>query len=161
MSPIPPPPAADIVQDADDEAMLSAMGFSSFVSGPNPSSASQPHAHATKKRKTGNPDTTTGAGSAGRGGKNPPVQLHGKERSAPVEKEDEEGVEGNGRTDAERQSATGIEKGGKGEGEGGGFEGYTWSQWKRGVRVENGDVAFYDESFVEDPWEGLRDRGGE
>ncbi|KAI4164535.1 MAG: hypothetical protein LQ342_001848 [Letrouitia transgressa] len=160
MSPTPPSPAADTAPDAegDDAAMLSAMGFSSFVSGPISTSASQPRPHANKKRKTGNPAASLGAGPAGRSGKNLPDRLHGEERHRVVEKE-EEGIEGDGRTHAERQSAIGMEKGGKGEGEGGGYGGYTWSQWRTGVRVENGDVAFYDESFVEDPWEGLRDRG--
>ncbi|CAO1600720.1 hypothetical protein XANCAGTX0491_004402 [Xanthoria calcicola] len=48
-----------------------------------------------------------------------------------------------------------------------GFEGYTWSEWRKGVRGERGDVAFYDASFVEDPWRGFNKtrrregRGGE
>ncbi|KAL8982582.1 MAG: hypothetical protein Q9205_002951 [Flavoplaca limonia] len=37
-----------------------------------------------------------------------------------------------------------------------GFEGHTWNEWRRGVRDEKGDMAFYDASFVEDPWRGLR-----
>ena len=37
-----------------------------------------------------------------------------------------------------------------------GFEGHTWNEWRRGVRNEKGDMAFYDASFVEDPWRGLR-----
>lgn len=41
-----------------------------------------------------------------------------------------------------------------------GFEGHTWNEWRKGVRDERGDMAFYDASFVEDPWRGLRTRGG-
>ncbi|KAL9040445.1 MAG: hypothetical protein Q9180_001904 [Flavoplaca navasiana] len=37
-----------------------------------------------------------------------------------------------------------------------GFEGHTWNEWRRGVRNGKGDMAFYDASFVEDPWRGLR-----
>lgn len=33
-----------------------------------------------------------------------------------------------------------------------GFEGYTWHEWRKGVRDSRGDMAFYDASFVEDPW---------
>ncbi|KAL9040169.1 MAG: hypothetical protein Q9214_004592, partial [Letrouitia sp. 1 TL-2023] len=166
MSPNPPSPAAETASDADDEAMLSAMGFSSFVSGPSSTSLSQSHPHANKKRKIVNLAASLGAGPTDRGdgggGKNLPDQLHGEEGHRAVEKvEEETKVEGGGisTTDTEQRSATGIEKEGEREGEGVGYGGYTWSQWKTGVRVENGDVAFYDESFVEDPWEGLRDRG--
>lgn len=46
-----------------------------------------------------------------------------------------------------------------------GFEGHTWNEWRRGVRNEKGDMAYYDASFVEDPWKGLRGKtsgnGGE
>lgn len=38
----------------------------------------------------------------------------------------------------------------------GAFDGYTWAQWKQGVRDKKGDMAFYDASFVEDPWVRLR-----
>ncbi|KAI4234826.1 MAG: hypothetical protein LQ349_003545 [Xanthoria aureola] len=43
-----------------------------------------------------------------------------------------------------------------------GFEGYTWHEWRKGVRGERGDMAFYDASFVEDPWRGFNKtrRGG-
>ncbi|KAI4264570.1 MAG: hypothetical protein L6R42_000328 [Xanthoria sp. 1 TBL-2021] len=41
-----------------------------------------------------------------------------------------------------------------------GFEGHTWNEWRKGVRDERGDMAFYDASFVEDPWRGLKTRGG-
>ncbi|KAL8914821.1 MAG: hypothetical protein Q9171_000657 [Xanthocarpia ochracea] len=41
-----------------------------------------------------------------------------------------------------------------------GFEGHTWSEWKRGIRNERGDMAFYDASFVEDPWRNLRAKTG-
>lgn len=34
------------------------------------------------------------------------------------------------------------------------------AQLRKGVRDENGDVAFYDGSFVEDPWRGLVGGGG-
>ncbi|KAL8741941.1 MAG: hypothetical protein Q9184_008325, partial [Pyrenodesmia sp. 2 TL-2023] len=40
-----------------------------------------------------------------------------------------------------------------------GFEGKSWREWKQGVRGEGGVVAFFDWSFVEDPWERLRERG--
>ncbi|KAL8924965.1 MAG: hypothetical protein Q9172_002447 [Xanthocarpia lactea] len=41
-----------------------------------------------------------------------------------------------------------------------GFEGHTWAEWKRGIRNERGDMAFYDASFVEDPWRNLRAKTG-
>lgn len=37
-----------------------------------------------------------------------------------------------------------------------GFAGHTWAEWRRGVRdPRTGDVAFFDWSFVEDPWVGV------
>ncbi len=33
---------------------------------------------------------------------------------------------------------------------------WDWGALRRGVRDERGDMAFYDASFVEDPWRGLR-----
>lgn len=36
-----------------------------------------------------------------------------------------------------------------------GKEAYDWRALRKGVRDENGDVAYYDGSFVEDPWRGL------
>ncbi|KAL8659404.1 MAG: hypothetical protein Q9226_000431 [Calogaya cf. arnoldii] len=41
-----------------------------------------------------------------------------------------------------------------------GFEGHTWNEWRKGVRDERGDTAFYDASFVEDPWRGLKAKAG-
>lgn len=39
---------------------------------------------------------------------------------------------------------------------------WDWNALRRGVRDERGDMAFYDASFVEDPWRGLLgDREGE
>ena len=32
---------------------------------------------------------------------------------------------------------------------------YDWAALRRGVRNQQGDIAYYDRSFVEDPWEGL------
>lgn len=32
---------------------------------------------------------------------------------------------------------------------------WDWNALRRGVRDEKGDMAFYDKSFVEDPWRGL------
>lgn len=32
---------------------------------------------------------------------------------------------------------------------------YDWYALRKGVRDQNGDVAYYDVSFVEDPWKGL------
>ena len=36
-----------------------------------------------------------------------------------------------------------------------GKEAHDWRALRKGVRDENGDVAYYDGSFVEDPWRGL------
>ncbi|KAL8783518.1 MAG: hypothetical protein Q9213_004564 [Squamulea squamosa] len=36
-----------------------------------------------------------------------------------------------------------------------GFGGHTWNEWRKGVRNERGDMAFYDASFVENPWMNL------
>ena len=33
---------------------------------------------------------------------------------------------------------------------------YDWHALRKGVRDERGDVAYYDTSFVEDPWKNLR-----
>lgn len=51
---------------------------------------------------------------------------------------------------------------GDGEWEGGGKRGdgeWDWRALRTGVRDQRGDVAFYDASFVEDPWRGLRGEG--
>ena len=32
---------------------------------------------------------------------------------------------------------------------------YDWKALRKGIRDEDGDVAFYDGSFIEDPWAGL------
>lgn len=37
-----------------------------------------------------------------------------------------------------------------------GSGGYTLAALRRGVLDQNGDMAYYDTSFVEDPWKGLR-----
>lgn len=34
--------------------------------------------------------------------------------------------------------------------------GWDWNALRRGIRDERGDMAFYDASFVEDPWRELR-----
>lgn len=36
---------------------------------------------------------------------------------------------------------------------------WDWQALRRGVRDERGDMAFYEASFVEDPWRGLRGDG--
>ncbi|KAL9634376.1 MAG: hypothetical protein Q9164_004127 [Protoblastenia rupestris] len=35
---------------------------------------------------------------------------------------------------------------------------WDWQALRRGVRDERGDTAFYDASFTEDPWAGLRQK---
>ena len=35
---------------------------------------------------------------------------------------------------------------------------YDWAALRRGVRDARGDVAYYDKSFIEDPWQELRSR---
>ncbi|KAI4173541.1 MAG: hypothetical protein LQ343_002879 [Gyalolechia ehrenbergii] len=42
---------------------------------------------------------------------------------------------------------------------GAGFQGHSWKEWREGVKDERGDVAFFDASFVEDPWRGLGSEG--
>ena len=37
-----------------------------------------------------------------------------------------------------------------------GYPRYDWHALRKGVRDERGDVAYYDASFVEDPWKNLR-----
>ena len=37
-----------------------------------------------------------------------------------------------------------------------GYSQYDWHALRKGVRDERGDVAYYDTSFVEDPWKNLR-----
>ena len=37
-----------------------------------------------------------------------------------------------------------------------GYSQYDWHALRKGVRDERGDVAYYDTSFVEDPWKKLR-----
>ncbi|KAI4185300.1 MAG: hypothetical protein L6R41_004214 [Letrouitia leprolyta] len=39
---------------------------------------------------------------------------------------------------------------------GGQFQGHSWKEWRQGVRDERGDMAYFDSSFVEDPWRRLR-----
>lgn len=41
------------------------------------------------------------------------------------------------------------------EGKGEGFEGYTWAEWRAGVRDQRGDLAVFDWSFLEDAWRGF------
>ncbi|KAM0797940.1 hypothetical protein BDR22DRAFT_914402 [Usnea florida] len=52
-----------------------------------------------------------------------------------------------------------FEQEGKGKGSGGGGRGedgeWDWQALRMGVRDQRGDVAFYDKSFVEDPWRGF------
>lgn len=57
----------------------------------------------------------------------------------------------------------GLEQMGRGGGEGRRADGeWDWGALRRGVRDERGDMAFYDASFVEDPWRDLLvGRGGE
>jgi hypothetical protein len=54
-----------------------------------------------------------------------------------------------GRWEGLQQAGTGIEPGKRADGE------WDWQALRRGVRDEKGDLAFYDASFVEDPWRGL------
>ncbi|KAL6715196.1 hypothetical protein ACLMJK_007460 [Lecanora helva] len=37
---------------------------------------------------------------------------------------------------------------------------WDWQALRKGIKDENGDVAFYDQSFVEDPWRELRREEG-
>ncbi|KAL8925518.1 MAG: hypothetical protein Q9208_003409 [Pyrenodesmia sp. 3 TL-2023] len=68
-----------------------------------------------------------------------------------------EGNAGERNVESEEEEKAGeVDKGEKGEG----FEGKSWREWKQGVRGEDGVAAFFDWSFVEDPWERLREGGG-
>ena len=61
-----------------------------------------------------------------------------------------------GKSNAEKGPG-GLEPGRKTDGQ------WDWQALRRGVRDERGDMAFYDASFVEDPWKDLidvRDDGG-
>lgn len=57
-----------------------------------------------------------------------------------------------------RKEAEDVEEGDKGE-KAEGFEGKSWREWRQGVGGEGGVVAFFDWSFVEDPWERLKGGG--
>ena len=64
----------------------------------------------------------------------------------------EGGGRGGGRWQGRGQVGAGEEmkrQGRRGDGE------WDWQALRKGVRDERGDVAFYEGSFVEDPWRGL------
>ncbi|KAL8696963.1 MAG: hypothetical protein Q9201_007390 [Fulgogasparrea decipioides] len=155
-------------EDTGDDArdIAQAMGFSSFGAQPRPKA---------KRRKMGH--ETVAGGSAGDtipfgkrdgGAKLAEAARRGNGgRMVAVETTSTEGGE-RGLDDAEagmedipgaslpsRQQRGGPEAR-SGDRSQSGFENHTWAEWKSGVRDEKGDLAFFDWSFVEDPWEGLR-----
>lgn len=158
--------------DTEATDMAAMMGFSSFGAKPNPPS---------KKRKLEQTAASkTGAGS-GSGSNTMPL---GKPRGQ--KKDADRGSQASGQQDMGRdegyaqasETGEGEERvqGAKGDGgaahggdelmSGGnghsgllesGAEGRpNWNVLRRGVKDERGDMAYYDASFVEDPWKHLK-----
>ncbi len=95
-----------------------------------------------------------GKDGVGRGeGSIDPVNGEGQEElSTSVQASEGEGVQEGAWDRGSKRS----EQMGQGGGEGRRADGeWDWGALRRGVRDERGDMAFYDASFVEDPWRGL------
>ncbi|KAL9122615.1 MAG: hypothetical protein Q9187_000829 [Circinaria calcarea] len=60
-----------------------------------------------------------------------------------------------GRPMAEGEGARALVERGKGLASDVPGQRYDWAALRRGVRNQQGDIAYYDRSFMEDPWEGL------
>ncbi len=160
-------PSASDTETADMAAM---MGFSSFGAKPNPPS---------KKRKLEQLAATRTGAESGSGSNSMPLgqprgqkkeatdglggfnKQHGRGREGhvqPVESikkvESGKGEKAGGAKDAGASSTNTV---GSSDGlPAGALQGnYDWQSLKRGVRNERGDVAYYDASFVEDPWKHL------
>lgn len=161
-------PSASDTETADMAAM---MGFSSFGAKPNPPS---------KKRKLEQLAATRTGAESGSGSNSMPLgQPRGQKKEAVgglggFNKQHGGGREGHVQS---VESVKNVESG-KGPKAGGAVEGpgttststlgsslglpagklqgfYNWQSLKMGIRNERGDVAYYDASFVEDPWRHL------
>lgn len=157
--------------DTETADMAAMMGFSSFGAKPNPPS---------KKRKLDEVAASrTGAGS-GSGSNSMPL---GKPRDQKEEADGGLGGFNKQQIEELKHHIQSVETVGKvesrkGEKAGGAMEGagaistsavgsstglpagklqdnYDWQSLRRGRRTERGDVAYYDASFVEDPWKHL------
>lgn len=158
--------------DTESAAVDAMMGFSSFGAKPNPLS---------KKRKL-DEVATAGSSVASSSGVNTmplgkpraPIGEHGavdaaqmREGEAKQHEDDsgvanadpEETIVGKGYVHEQRVNVTttspsSVQRATAAAG--GQRNAYNWHALRRGVRNEMGDVAYYDASFVEDPWEHLR-----
>jgi len=164
-------PSASDTETADMAAM---MGFSSFGAKPNPPSkkrkldqlaASRTGAESgsgSNSMPLGKPRGEKNEAGGGPGGFNQQQgggheglvqsdEAVGKLRSWKGEKA---GATMGGAWDKERIS-TGTTGSSAGLPAGNHQGSYDWQSLRRGVRDERGDVAYYDASFVEDPWKHL------
>ncbi|KAL9126980.1 MAG: hypothetical protein Q9217_004062 [Psora testacea] len=161
----PPPPAMDVA---------SAMGFTSF--GTNP--------HLAKKRKMGDSDREGGGRDsvplsprpdkvASQAQSKPvlqqgsamPQSLEDRQRREHIENREIEQSDRSKPFDFHAPQQPGHLSGGSNYQAGPSQQGrmpngeWDWQALRRGVRNERGDTAFYDVSFVEDPWAGLKKEG--
>lgn len=161
-------PSASDTETADMAAM---MGFSSFGAKPNPPS---------KKRKLDQLAASRTGAESGSGSNSMPLgQPRGQKREADGALGGFNKQQGGGFEDHVQSTETaGTLDPGKGGKAGDAMEGagamstsatgslagpragklqdnYDWQSLKRGIRNERGDVAYYDASFVEDPWKHL------
>lgn len=159
--------------DTETADMAAMMGFSSFGAKPNPpskkrkleqSAASRTGAESgsgSNSMPLGTPRGQKAAGGVSAGLDN---QLeegnheHIEPLAAPREgnaREHEEGRGIIGETGAREQALSGILKHHAGPAAGINQPQYDWNVLRRGVKNDRGDVAYYDASFIEDPWKHL------
>ena len=164
-------PSASDTESADMAAM---MGFSSFGPKPNPPS---------KKRKLGQPAASGFGAESGSGSNSMPLgkprgqkketeggprgldeqdrewregHVDSVEAERVVKAITEEKIDGGVKDTANRgQLSTGKTDNQAGLPAGGWQNQYDWHALRKGIKDESGDVAYYDASFVEDPWKHL------
>ena len=161
--------------DMESATVAAMMGFSSFGANPNPPS---------KKRKLGEVATTgssvtssSGVNTMPLGKPRAPIREHGVVDATRVggeeeEKEEAKQYEGDSGVPDANPGKTIVDKryvheqrvnpttnpssthGGAASASGQ-RDAYNWHALRKGVSNEIGDIAYYDASFVEDPWEHL------
>lgn len=171
----------------EETDMAAAMGFSAFGAQAPPKTKKRKPTHqpqsasggntiplgkAREKKKRGTVDAKRAADTAMTASPSAhDASTLGEEGvgGGPVADDDDEGEEEEGVSSGKEEVRARVDALGKAPVEGEkrlgmkeevGFQGHSWRDWRMGVRYERGDVAFFDGSFVEDPWEGLRGREG-
>ena len=165
-------PHASDTESADMAAM---MGFSSFGAKPDPPS---------KKRKLDQQNASLSGAGSGSGSNSMPLgkpraqktiaagkleESHAQDRERQGTNLDVANEAGEERLTSSEDISGAVEGTGHsqqlpidpsvhsvGLGTGGGQVNYDWNALKKGIKDERGDVAYYDASFVEDPWKHLK-----